>query len=467
MILAILVLGLVLRLISLDQSLWLDEATSVKVASTFSFQEIVTNFSPGDFHPPLYYLLLKIWVSILGTSEIAVRSLSVIFGVATIPFVFLVGKKLVSKEVGLIAALLFTIAPLHIYYSQEARMYAMATFFVTLFVWLFLKSLDKEAKSFNWVGLFIVGSFLSYTHYLALAIFSVVFVYLLLNRKQLKENLKFWVLFFIAIALVFSPWLQVLFKQFENAALAKINTPLWWEVLGKTSIKQLALVPVKFLIGRISTYDKVVYSFSVVLPLLLASFLIFKSTLLKRKVLILWLWLIVPVIFSAIFGWVSSGFSYFRLLFVLPAFYLLIAAGIFSFKNSNIRKMLITTFVLINLASSGIYLFNPRFHREDWRSAIQFVEKNSRDQKAAAIFVTNNQRDPYFYYAKSVPSFGSDSVESTYDKIWLVRYLQTIFDPKDEVRKVVEKRYEKIKEYNFNGVVIWEYKLRDQYPFYF
>lgn len=448
-------LGIVLRVINLGQSLWLDEATSIRIAREFSFQQIVAAFSPGDFHPPLYYFLLKIWISIFGASEVVARSLSVLLGSATIPLVFLIGRKLLSKDAGLAAALFFATAPLHIYYSQEARMYAAATFFATLFAWFFLKSLE-EKKFFAWLGLFISGVFLAYTHYLAITIFGVALVYLLLQQKQLKENLCFWLSLFILIPVAFLPWTPIFLKQIQNAALAKISTPLWWEVLGRTNLKQLALVPVKFLVGRISSYNKILYTFFVLPPLVLSAFLLWR-TILNKKSLFLWLWLLIPLAFSALFGWISSGFSYFRLLFILPAFYLLITVGIFSFKSQKTQGILVGVFVLMNLVLASIYLFNPRFHRENWRSAAQFIEENSQGQNTAVIFVTRNQRDPYFYYAKSVPSYGPEGLKDSYAKIWLVRYIQPIFDPEDKIRARVEESYLKIKEHDFNGVVVWEY----------
>ncbi|MCK4588787.1 glycosyl transferase family 39, partial [Candidatus Woesebacteria bacterium] len=80
MIYAILILGLVLRLISINQSFWLDEATSALVARDMSFAQILSQFSPADFHPPFYYFLLKIWTATFGVSEVGARSLSIIVG---------------------------------------------------------------------------------------------------------------------------------------------------------------------------------------------------------------------------------------------------------------------------------------------------------------------------------------------------------------------------------------------------
>ena len=127
MILAILFLSFVLRVISVNQSLWIDEATSVLTARDFSFSEIITKFSPGDFHPPLYYLILKIWTAIFGSGEVGVRLLSVMAGVGTVYLIYQIANKFIRVNYSNFpgtAALLLATSGLHIYYSQEARMYA-------------------------------------------------------------------------------------------------------------------------------------------------------------------------------------------------------------------------------------------------------------------------------------------------------------------------------------------------------
>ncbi|MFA6602424.1 MAG: hypothetical protein WCT01_01340, partial [Candidatus Shapirobacteria bacterium] len=72
-------LGLVLRLISLDQSLWLDEAITAQVAKKTP-TEIVSQFSVADFHPPTYYWLMAGWSRVCQNSEVCLRLPSVIFG---------------------------------------------------------------------------------------------------------------------------------------------------------------------------------------------------------------------------------------------------------------------------------------------------------------------------------------------------------------------------------------------------
>src|SRR3990167_1765852 len=100
-LLIIFFLAFLIRLIAIDQSLWLDEATTARVVQPYGYREILVRFSPTDFHPPLYYLFMKMWSNIFGYSEIALRMPSVIFSLVTGYVVYLIGKKLFNNDSGL------------------------------------------------------------------------------------------------------------------------------------------------------------------------------------------------------------------------------------------------------------------------------------------------------------------------------------------------------------------------------
>lgn len=455
----ILLLGLILRLISLDQSLWLDEATSVVVARDFTFSEIITRFSPGDFHPPLYYLMLKVWISVFGSTEVAVRMLSVVFGVATIWVVYKITQKLFAYHISLLASLFFATAPLHIYYSQEARMYVPLTFFAALSVFFFLQIIqEKKSSIFNWLGFIAVNALLLYTDYISIFLFGFYKVYLFLfERDKLVRFAK--ELFFSSLVtvLLFVPFVPTFVTQLQGGLLVKTNAPEWWKVLGRTNIKELLLVPIKFMIGRISSYDKALYVALVATAGIFYSLLFLRTFIFWNKTKFLWMWLLVPTTSAAIVGMWLSVFSYFRLIFVLPAFYILLATACI-LLNQKLLKVAVAGVLVVNLFSTGIYLFNPRFHREDWKGAVSYIEKNSQGD-AAVVFVSKNQRDPYHYYAKGVPSFGPEGANFGFPKVWLIRYVQPIFDPKDNLRRKIEETgYKKMDEKDFNGVMVWEYE---------
>jgi len=164
----ILLLTLFLRLISLNQSLWLDEATT-SLASKMSLADFFTGFMPGDFHPPLYYLLMKGWGSIFGLSEISLRIPSVIFGVLTIYFIYLIAKKVFDVKTAGIASVLAATSGLLIYYSQEARMYSLVVLLVTALFYLFLEK--------RWLLFSILIPILGMTDYVALLVVPLFLIF--------------------------------------------------------------------------------------------------------------------------------------------------------------------------------------------------------------------------------------------------------------------------------------------------
>lgn len=454
-ILWILILGIILRVINLNQSLWLDEATSVKAAQ-LSFFDIVTKFSPGDFHPPLYYLLLKGWGSIVGFGEVQVRSLSILFGLGAVFVIFLIGKLIKNEKTGLTASLLLATSPLHIYYSQEARMYSLSTFLTTLAFFFFLKILRHENIKNYWVWFTLSVVFLGFTNYLPLLFIVTLGLYLaIFEKKHLTNNKEKWLKSTFAMGILLIAWLPIFLSQIKIAQTARENASIWVLSLGKTTIRELLLIPIKFMIGRISFYNKILYAIFIIPPTIL-----FGWALLNSKSKILWFVFVVPILLAALFGFFFSGFSYFRLIFLLPVFYLLVAIGIVYVDNIKSKKYLLTGIILVNMICSFVYLLNPRFYREDWKGAVSWVEENSKTHKIASIFVAKHIMDPYNYYTNSNQGFGPmDLMDNSYDKIYLFRYVQPVFDREDNLKKKIELLgYKKEQEKDFNGVVVWEYK---------
>lgn len=457
MIWLILLSALLLRLVAINQSLWLDEATSAILARDFSFRAIMTDFSPGDFHPPLYYLFLKIWVGIFGSSEVGLRSFSLAVGVATVYLVYLIGKRLLSRKVGLLTALFLATSGLHIYYSQEARMYALSALFVAGLFYLFLKILNSK-KVFDWYLFSVLLLVNGLTDYLPNLVIVSFWIFALVAKKDGGWWRNF-LLSHIPLITGYLWWLPTFTNQLRSGLGIAESAPAWWKVLGRTNLKELLLVPVKFALGRISFIDKRLYALLSGTILLTYSFFVMRAKTLKnRRLRLIWLWLIVPTALAAILGFKLSVFSFFRLVFTLPAFFLIIAFGVLRLKGRLFKAGLLFV-VCVNLLASGAYLFNTRFHREDWRGLVSFVEKASKDKNTITLFVTDGQSEAYRYYSKGGKIAGPKGLNASYEQIWLMRYVREIFDPEDKLRKEIERLgFVKKGEYAFNGVVVWKYE---------
>ena len=117
-------LAFALRVLRLDfQPLWWDEGYSVWFATHPLGQ--MAALTAQDIHPPLYYALLHGWIGLLGAGPVSLRLLSVLFGVLAIPAIYLAGRRMLTRRAALLAAFLLAISPLHVYYSQEVRMYGL------------------------------------------------------------------------------------------------------------------------------------------------------------------------------------------------------------------------------------------------------------------------------------------------------------------------------------------------------
>jgi mannosyltransferase len=136
-------LGAVLRFAGIGaQGFWFDEGNTA----------LLVHLSPGkmlglipqsESTPPLYYCIAWVWARLFGFGEAALRSLSALAGVATIPIAYGIGAKLISRRAGLVAAALTACNPLLIWYSQEARSYALLVALVATSLLAFAFALER------------------------------------------------------------------------------------------------------------------------------------------------------------------------------------------------------------------------------------------------------------------------------------------------------------------------------------
>jgi 4-amino-4-deoxy-L-arabinose transferase-like glycosyltransferase len=145
-LLGVVVLAAVLRFTGLgDQSLWYDEAaTAVEVR--MSFGDMLGVLRDSEATPPLYYVLTWIWTRLVGEGEAALRSLSAIAGTAVVPLAWAAGRRVGPPGAGLAAALLVAVNPMLVWYSQEARAYALLALLSAASLLVFLVALERPTR---------------------------------------------------------------------------------------------------------------------------------------------------------------------------------------------------------------------------------------------------------------------------------------------------------------------------------
>ena len=430
MIYLVLVLAFFLRLINLNQSLWLDEAIQAWAASSFNLNNLLTQFTPTDVHPPLSYLISFFTGKLIGFSEFSLRLPSVLFGIITVFMIFKLAKLLKLKNPVLPAVLLAT-SGLHLYYSQEGRMYSLATFLVVLSVYYLVKGLTKP-KNLILFSLITLLSF--YTHYYT---FFMIPVYLLINFiSKTKHKLKPTLALVVSL-LSFMPWLPTLIQQLKGGLTASLSNSTWASTVGGLNLKALGLIPIKFLIGRISFENNLVYASIVIPPLLLSAYLLF--ILLKKRspqANTLLSWLFVPILIAILISIKIPVLGFHRFLFILPAFYLLLSLGINQLKKP-VEKIVITFFILFNLLTSGLYLFNLNHHRENWKGlASNLIVLNQSNVPVAILAPVKTPLQ--YYYAGEIISYTDIKKTFNQPELWLVPYAEPIFDPNLTTRQTLE-----------------------------
>lgn len=435
MIYLILLLALSLRLVNLNQSLWLDEATQA-ILSQGSIHSIIFERS-ADFHPPLSYLLLHFWMK-LGSSEIWLRLLSVIFGVLTVWISYSLAAKMFKLKVAIFYAFLLAIAPYHIYYSQEVRMYSLMTFLATLSMYFFYLMV-KNNRLFYMVGFILSSVALLYTHYLGIFLLVAQFLFLVcLEKNKLSFYLK--ILSFTLLAWL--PGLPILLSQLKNGVNVDQYLPGWREILTLSFYKAIPLTFLKFSIGRIDFDNLFVYIIISLGVLSVIGYLFIKVSLkATRDIKFYFLWLLVPILITWLISLRLPINQPFRLLFVLPSFYLLISVGIFNL--TKFKKAMIVTVVAISFTGLLFYYLDSKFWREDWRNATHFVRANL-GQDSLVAFAWPEPFSPYLWYGgreedsvaavKKFPATYEEinsnlASQKNASEIYFFEYLQPLSDP--------------------------------------
>jgi len=176
----------VLRLYRIEEkSIWLDESFSLWIAR-HSLWEGWRWLIEVDQHPPIYYSLLHLWIALFGTLEGAVRTLSALASVLTIPVFYAACRRLLDGPTAAIAAFILTVSPFHVQFAQETRMYALLTLEVACVIYFLARLFTSRiAQSRDWVGLAVSQALVMLTHntaavYLPLALNAAAgLVYLL------------------------------------------------------------------------------------------------------------------------------------------------------------------------------------------------------------------------------------------------------------------------------------------------
>ncbi len=175
----VLLAGFGLRAVSLGaRTMWYDEAFAVLFsekgldAMLYGTLALDESGAAADVHPLLYYGALQFWMLAFGQSPAMVRLLSVFAGILTLAALYALARDLFKdRRAGLAAAIIGALAPFHIAYSQEARMYAVLALFDVLAAWLWVRACRRAGRDQRswplWIGFGAASALAMYAQQLA------------------------------------------------------------------------------------------------------------------------------------------------------------------------------------------------------------------------------------------------------------------------------------------------------------
>jgi uncharacterized membrane protein len=253
-------LGVAVRAYHLSsKSFWFDEAFSWRLIQ-FPFFEMLAR-TAQDNHPPLYFILLKAWAALFGTSEFALRGFSVLCGGVTVVAMYAFMREAFvrrepldgtppdanGKEPSLLVAGLVALSAFQIYWSREVRMYTLGTALAALSSWALFWALKAPTQSLKrWTVCGLLALSFAYTHYYALFSLAAeaVFVcaYLLFRTRSCcgspVSSKHFWCPAF-AGAIVLAGWLP--WAPFFLRQKTQVQADFWTRPVGLWDLPKVCL----------------------------------------------------------------------------------------------------------------------------------------------------------------------------------------------------------------------------------
>jgi hypothetical protein len=214
---ALVVLAFALRAPNLGRAYWIDEGISVGIASHPLGR--IPSLLRLDGSPPLFYIVLHLWIQAFGTTPLATHMLPMVFSLIAVPVAYWAGHDLFDRRTGLAAAALIATNPCLGWYSTETRMYPMLVVLAIAGLTLAIRAL-RDWRWRDGMGAVVVFAALLYTHNWSVYLFavtSVVLVGLALSRHDRRLALGIGAAAGTVVVL-WLPWVPSLVDQAQNTA---------------------------------------------------------------------------------------------------------------------------------------------------------------------------------------------------------------------------------------------------------
>jgi uncharacterized membrane protein len=489
-----------------DQNIWWDEGLAIWAVRQGWVR--MTLWTASDVHPPLYFWLLKAWVSLAGETEFAARFISLLCGVVTVAALYPLAKALLGQRIALLAALLLAFSRFHVWWSQEMRMYVVATLWGVLSLHMLLRWCSAEAwwstgarwprppparQAVLYVLATVAGLYTLYLFVTVVLIENLFFLCLLSrqNRAMRRHSLTRWVLAQTAVLALFAPWLAVALPRMHSWSVAEPFSLRLFVQLYATLLTLGISTYVERYAGVVAPFFVIVAAAVVTLSWSGAKRLRGEQTVADRPAtgaalgtrgglsiaLLLGLYLIVPTLVVYVLTRPRGLFYAPRvearyLVLFAPAFYLLLAWSI-ALLHRRVKWLGLAALLFVAIASAWTLPqhYAGRYLRDEHQTMVRIIA--SYAQPGDAVLLVAGSRYPIFgYYYGRLPSRSSlppvyslpehslqisqDNVErelaplaAIHTRLWLAQVNAPLEDPQSLVQSWLDQHYARTSSFGF------------------
>ncbi len=482
-----------------SQSIWWDEGHSIFVAS-YPISQIPA-LPAMDVHPPAYFALLNLWISLAGSSEFALRYLSLAFSMLTVALLWHFATHLAGRQATApwLAALLTALSPTYIAYAQEVRSYAMITCLAlasTFVLWRFLLpglKQDTPQKQGRLLALYVVlTAACLYTHYFT--IFLLLFQNLLwliwlgrgkfislYPKKIMLSHATLWLSSQVAIIILFLPQSMLALRQVTSYTNPNLIPPSLSHFISQSWQAYTTGLTINPTPAR--------WAALTVAVLLIISWVLVALT--KPKIpglgltfTLLLLWLLLPLTAYFIILHRQPSFQPRYLLLITPALFLLLSLGLShlnqlpshvprsTFHVPRPTPYILLILLLIPLITGTTHYFtNPTYFKDDSLGVANWLTAETTPNDIVYVDVPH----PFHYYKARIPAptrylfvdihTAADTLNREAvgrDRLYWVTWWGSDTDPRGVIPFLAQKAGPPLGQMDFKGYHVRWYQLGDK-----
>ncbi len=414
-------------------SIWFDEAYVAKVALS-PWQAIPAVLRTAEFHPPLYYLLMKAWITVTGLQEATLRFPSACFGVLTVLLTYALMRRISTHAVSLLSAGLVAVSPFAVMAGQNARMYTMLGALAVGSTVLLADSVERRG-AIRWAAYILVSAAMLYTHYLG---FCVLLAHGAWVARFERPRFREWLVAAAVAGVLYLPWLPSLWVQ-----VTRSETIAWGEATSPLDLSQLmglfafggSLLGMPSFFFRNTSLGPL-EQVTLLLPFLLVAWRGVRSCAAgPRGLALLALPLVVSVGMAFSVSLAKPVFLARWFSFLVPFYAGLLALGIhdvsarFQFPRPRVVALVVAGLALYSLPVFDRYYFDPWFRPYQWRQAATAVQGLARSGDVYVYGDLQSELAFTYYYGPTPgrvllgPNVGAAAIRQVpghSSRVWLI-----------------------------------------------